>query len=729
MPEEGEVAIPLNNDIAPKGTTISQVENELGGEDVSGKIAEFTKNVDALRFGITSKNGDEKTMADATSYVESHIDGMLNLCLGDGELSNQALRNVYLALLCAHLSDNEPLRTGVEEYFSNEDRLEALVVNQPHDKSLPVFASLYNWAKDFRKDEFEEVLSRNIGVFDGFIEKGDLRFALTFLETLATRKFSKHSEKFKAYLKGNMDTIAKYISEEDISQSEQILGLAQRIYASEEGVSPEYSELLSSNIEVLLKGFHDGKFINELQTLLREKGGDEPKGRIVTSLVEEFEGGGIEKKREVYEMLTASLLSDQPEGVSHLMVDFLNKNISSIASDIFDQGGKIYYLDTILRECSDEAIEEVFMQLDQKLEKTKDAASGAYLFNVINGSIGQRSGSIRRALPLYEKHMQKLQDVMFDPFLTEQLRGWKIDVYKKAVSNAALYGSGNVSDQAIEMVCHSLQFDPKAFFGQYGLDYTVLVDAWRLGLGDVFENFSHNKKAVERLVGERGVDIIKILSEEFGIKNFSRYPFELLVKQYDEREVKDKKFGVMVFSTFDHGKAFNSEEDRQVMMSMKEQMGDNILMRFAEAGSRFELVKRLSQLHQIYGQMSFGLVGAHGADNRFQLGLGGERKELSTDDLLGTGAEKAGRFFEDGATLILESCSTGADAGIAEQISKSLGMKVIAPKEDSGGIQEIKMTVNENTPPDFDVNFWYTKGREYQMGSLVNENSAIEDEA
>ena len=48
---------------------------------------------------------------------------------------------------------------------------------------------------------------------------------------------------------------------------------------------------------------------------------------------------------------------------------------------------------------------------------------------------------------------------------------------------------------------------------------------------------------------------------------------------------------------------------------------------------------------------------------------------------MGGRAQRAGQFFVDNPTIILSSCSTGAEGGIGQELSKRFGAKVIAPKE------------------------------------------------
>ncbi len=74
------------------------------------------------------------------------------------------------------------------------------------------------------------------------------------------------------------------------------------------------------------------------------------------------------------------------------------------------------------------------------------------------------------------------------------------------------------------------------------------------------------------------------------------------------------------------------------------------------------------------------ILGGHGTERSIAFGGSNERHTLRIEDLLGRGVRKTGGFFEDEPTIILTSCSTGADAGIAQRLSRTFGAKVIAPK-------------------------------------------------
>jgi hypothetical protein len=247
-------------------------------------------------------------------------------------------------------------------------------------------------------------------------------------------------------------------------------------------------------------------------------------------------------------------------------------------------------------------------------------------------------------------------------------------------------------------------------------------------MSDTVRNFEENHEAILKLASERGKEAVQTLSKEFGIKNFGRYPLELLVRQFDKRNEIGAEYGVVLYPEFDHGLAFTSDEDKKIMTDIRSQLSGDYEVRIGEVGSRYDLAKRLSMLRQKYGQIGFAVIGAHGDTDMFQMGFGGERKELSVNDLTGTGAERVGDFFKDGATIILESCSTGGEDGIAEKMSHVLGKKVIAPRTVSGGISQITVHPRDEQPPQFDVDFYYSTGREYENGAFVRDRQGVEDD-
>ncbi|MBI2035577.1 MAG: hypothetical protein HYT12_02745 [Candidatus Liptonbacteria bacterium] len=172
----------------------------------------------------------------------------------------------------------------------------------------------------------------------------------------------------------------------------------------------------------------------------------------------------------------------------------------------------------------------------------------------------------------------------------------------------------------------------------------------------------------------------RALQKEFGIKDFGRYPEEMLLSQYEERDDIEKPYGIILYPQDDNTGAFYG--GRRVFANLYSALKDTHSLRTVEAGSKIEIGRRLIELDRRYGKrhkISFAIIGGHGTINSIKFGDGSKRSYLFSDDLRGRGVKRSKKFFEDDATLILVSCNTGQPTGIAEKLSKVFGFNVIAP--------------------------------------------------
>lgn len=238
---------------------------------------------------------------------------------------------------------------------------------------------------------------------------------------------------------------------------------------------------------------------------------------------------------------------------------------------------------------------------------------------------------------------------------------------------------------------------------QTGLPVNVLLTAWEQGgpptpgyaeegWRKIIINFDEIQELEKRRPGAA-----RVLFEEFGIRMFGRYGWETLVAQYDNHKDTDKPFGIVLYPISDHNGAFY--QDVRIIDSLREQLEEQgYLLRIVEAGSKFELGRRLVGLDKQYGnhhKISFAVIGGHGTTTSIQFGGNDPKHLLMAEDLHGTGIRRSGKFFEDHPTIILASCSTGARRGIGQQLSKTLGATVIAPdKPTSLGYIYVKRTVS-----------------------------------
>ncbi len=193
--------------------------------------------------------------------------------------------------------------------------------------------------------------------------------------------------------------------------------------------------------------------------------------------------------------------------------------------------------------------------------------------------------------------------------------------------------------------------------------------------------------------------ITKRLTDSFGIVEFGRYPESMLFEQDRETGNMDRPYGIILFPKTDWNGAFYNSKGTFAKLESSFDAGPELvpyLLRIFECGSRKDVGRILNDLDTQYGdthKISFAIIGGHGTKDSIQLGefrehsegkRGNLNNELTPDDLQGSRVHEIGGFFEPGATIILESCSTGQEEGIGQKLSQKFGLKVIAPREPVG---------------------------------------------
>lgn len=198
--------------------------------------------------------------------------------------------------------------------------------------------------------------------------------------------------------------------------------------------------------------------------------------------------------------------------------------------------------------------------------------------------------------------------------------------------------------------------------------------------------------------------IIKVLSQEFGVKNFGRYPQELLVKQYDERDDKSKPYGVVLYPRSDWNGAFLANQ--QVFGELSNQLDGKSNIRVVEAESKYDIARALINFRKRYPahKISFAIVGGHGTKDSILFGGTDQKHLLHVQDLLGKGVRRTSEFFDSNPSIILVSCSTGTEGGIGQQLSEMMGAKVIAP-EIPTNISSINSTIDSEGKVTFTVKY------------------------
>jgi hypothetical protein len=210
------------------------------------------------------------------------------------------------------------------------------------------------------------------------------------------------------------------------------------------------------------------------------------------------------------------------------------------------------------------------------------------------------------------------------------------------------------------------------------------------------------------------------LKSDYNIDHPDRYPPSILKEMLDSSE-NSKPGGVMVVAKYDHNGAFNWTDQ---LFGLHADLGGRYAVRIVEAESAEVAGELLRRLGQKYGICSFGVCLAHGLEDGFMLEdteEGEVRTEESETDVklvetevqsemlldvlpqdesnkrpseppdrsqLHYFTEAFAQITPEGATLVLESCSTGGGSNsIGRQIAKITHRKVIAPGNVVYGVQ------------------------------------------
>ena len=190
---------------------------------------------------------------------------------------------------------------------------------------------------------------------------------------------------------------------------------------------------------------------------------------------------------------------------------------------------------------------------------------------------------------------------------------------------------------------------------------------------------------------------VRELYNRFGILAFGRYPLELLQRQYETRDDTSSPWGALVVARADHNGAFFNQIPYEAFGKL------NTIPRIVEVDHQVGLARRFLAMEQRgYPKASYLSVNAHGEVDRVYFGWNTFEKEDGSPSMetfdrrhvllkrqqsartLGSMAPRRTfqeRFLLPKAPVLLNSCSTGAKEGIAQEVSKDWkGHQVIGPE-------------------------------------------------
>jgi hypothetical protein len=240
----------------------------------------------------------------------------------------------------------------------------------------------------------------------------------------------------------------------------------------------------------------------------------------------------------------------------------------------------------------------------------------------------------------------------------------------------------------------------------------------------------------------------KQLHDRFGIANFARYDSQMLVNQLETAD-QDLPYGVVAFPEADHNGAFFQDAYHLKTTADKLDKGGYV-MRVIETGSQMDLARKLNGFHKRYAQagnkIDFLLVGGHGSpesvnlgyneatppplreegmtEEKYQAEYGAWERQKLHDSLRttivkedfeegnGRGIKRAGeKWLSKDAPVVLISCSTGKEGGIAQTASKKLETTTVGPDRPTA-VKKINVVFNNQGKPTFAVDYEFYKDLE-----------------
>ena len=170
----------------------------------------------------------------------------------------------------------------------------------------------------------------------------------------------------------------------------------------------------------------------------------------------------------------------------------------------------------------------------------------------------------------------------------------------------------------------------------------------------------------------------KTLLDEFGISLFKKYPLELLIEQYDKRNI-NMPYGIYAVT---HEGVINTEQHFSNPSLLKEK---GATIRCIEFSNSFGFLRKIMELDKRYGgknKISFGIISAHGNIEGDRIFLGGsEIKHVSSEDLTPERIEYMKNFFTKNPKFLFLACNLGIKDKFAESFARMDGAEVVAPHE------------------------------------------------
>jgi len=275
----------------------------------------------------------------------------------------------------------------------------------------------------------------------------------------------------------------------------------------------------------------------------------------------------------------------------------------------------------------------------------------------------------------------------------------------------------------------------KNIISGYNLNPMEYIKTWNDSISDVRkkpstqvssakvfkDNLSTMRGLEEKYPGSAGWFL-----QNFRVMDFGRYPIELLMNQYENRDNGEKPYGIAIFPRDDYsGTAY---QDLLFWRKLLRQLDNRCLVRIMECESKTEIARTLVALDKKYGthhKISFAFVKGHSNEDLIVFGQEYEEEKnmFSVHDLENPGTKRSTKFFEENPTFVLMGCRSAKKGGIAKKLSSVFKAEVLGSGRPTSGVKDIKVEFDSNNKPHFHLKFstvssgdWEARTKRYRAG-------------
>jgi hypothetical protein len=328
-----------------------------------------------------------------------------------------------------------------------------------------------------------------------------------------------------------------------------------------------------------------------------------------------------------------------------------------------------------------------FKDIEQgkKVVQTIDATVSDDTLNMLFNGGYDDLGTIDTLLKLGSEKMKRVVEAAIETYINEG----NGNLYRLTSKQPELpYAKDLILHKVGDYV--SAQYDIK--------DGYKLVKRWETSTSLAIETNLSSLKHLEKL--KPGA--VKLLHEQYGICEFGRYPYEMLMDQVNSHD-KDVPYGVLIYPSSDHNNAF--DQDYGVLQKLHDGTKGKHINRIFEIDSRTDFARALVKLDLKYEtKIDYMIFAAHGSRDRIDFGYAFRQGYLSTKSLEDSKSlDRVKGMFSPNPQIVLFSCHTGKENGIAQVVSDKLGATVIAPTVATNPT-DIKVDY-ENGKPKFKVTY------------------------